>query len=107
MFPVEELQLVAVELAVGLQPVQNVRVHDAGEKVVEDDPLIMKSNNLLQRREGQPRVIVDRPIVKLQEQALKLRDDAVLIIPRVSDQRAARVGAVARQIRRHVVERVS
>lgn len=68
---------------------------DQRQELVHNDPLIVPPDELLRALE-QPRAtpeLVDHRVVELQERELELRDDQVLVVARVSDQR--RVDAVA------------
>jgi hypothetical protein len=65
--PMEKFELATIVLAIGLQVVQNAGVDDAGKKIVKDDPLVVKSNDLLERWEIKILVIVYSSVVKAQE----------------------------------------
>jgi hypothetical protein len=54
------------------------------EEIVNGDPLVMPSSEAPCLLEGSP--FVDRSIVELNEGEVKLRDDDVLVVARVTDQ---------------------
>ncbi len=98
-FPVEELQLLAVELAMSFQLVENSRVDNPGKEIVENYVLVMKTHELLDFFEGLIRIFRQHAIVKAMEYALQLRNDSVFVIARIADQRPRYLGVVARQVR--------
>ena len=64
--PVEEFKLLAIKLSFGFQAGEHAGVDDAGEEVVQDDPLIMKPHQLLDFRKIASWVIVDLTVVEAQ-----------------------------------------
>jgi hypothetical protein len=70
---VEKLQLVAIELSARrLQGIKNAGVNDSRQKVVQNDPLVVKANNLLDRGETSAGVVVHHAIVETKKKALEL-----------------------------------
>ncbi|MGY4330041.1 hypothetical protein ACVWWG_004458 [Bradyrhizobium sp. LB7.2] len=87
--PVVVGELAAVVAARGLQFVQHAGMDDAWQEIVQHDVLIVESNALLHVLERQAVIVVDHAVVKAQHQGLELRDDAVLVVAGIADQRAA------------------
>src|SRR5213596_78149 len=71
---------------------------DARQEVVQDDILIVEPHQLLNLGERPTRVVLQRPIVKPQEQTMQLRYDAVFVVPRISYQGSRRRRNVPRQV---------
>src|SRR5262249_62293134 len=73
-------------------------MHDARKEVVQDDILIVEPDQLLNLRRRPARILRHHAVVEPKEQPLELRDDAVLVVARISDEGPPRVGIVARQV---------
>ena len=82
-------ELAAVVAACGLQLVQHAGMDDARQEIVQHHVLIVESDALLHVFERQAVIVVDHAVVKAQHQGLELRDDAVLVVAGIADQRAA------------------
>ena len=73
---------------------------DPRQEVVQHDVLVVESHELLNIGEWQARIIRQDTIMKSQEKPLKLGNNAVLVVAWISDERAPRIGSVARQVLR-------
>jgi hypothetical protein len=79
-----------------------VEIDQPRQELVEHDPLVVPAHDGLRllepphRRIGRVGDLVDHPVVELQEQEVQLRDDGVLVVARIADQRPTQ--PVARQV---------
>ncbi len=58
LMPVVELERLLVEMAIGLESLQNRLTDQPGQEVVEDHILVVKAHKLLDRRQVQGRVVL-------------------------------------------------
>ena len=65
-------------------------LHDGGQEVVDHDPLVVPANEPLHRGEVRIPEPVRHAVVEAHEDRVKLRDDHVLVVPRIPDHRALR-----------------
>ena len=93
-----KLQLAAVVSRTGLQFLEDARVEDPGQEVVQHDVLVVIPDEPLDLGQLEARILVHGAIVEAQEQPLELRHDRVLVVPRIPDERPAGVGGVPRQV---------
>src|SRR5215471_16591934 len=71
---------------------------DPGQEIIQDYVLVMESNEFLDARKVHSRVISQSAIVEPQEEPLQLRNNAVLVVARVPNQRPPGICVVARQV---------
>jgi hypothetical protein len=75
--------------------VRHPRADDLRQEVVHHDPLVVPAHQFLRRGEGLVALergvpiehAIDDPVVKVDEQQLQLRDNDVLVVARVADER--------------------
>src|SRR5580692_8942519 len=87
----EKLKFFLVVLAVRLQGIQHLGMDDPREKIVEENVLIVKTNEFLDVFERQSGIVLDGAIVKTMKQSLKLRDDRIFVVAWISNKCARRV----------------
>src|SRR5215467_9282187 len=71
---------------------------DLGQEIVENDILIVEANQFLNIFKSPAGIVREHSIVEAKKQTLKLRNDAVLDVSWIADERPTRVRIVARQI---------
>ena len=77
----------------GQNRVQRFSVDDGGKEIVQHNPLVVAADKLLDFFKARVRVFFDHEIVKPQHGRVQLRNDFVLVVARVTDNRPSRCGA--------------
>src|SRR5262249_28902740 len=72
-------------------PAQNLRCDHRGQEIIEHDPLVMEAHFPLHLLETPAGIGFSDSIMKPEKEALKLRNDYVLVVSGVADDRAASV----------------
>src|SRR6266511_3499303 len=72
---------------------------DALDEIVQDYPLVMPAHDPLGFAEIPVGHVIEHGIVESEKQRVQLRDDDVLVVPLVADERPAWLGGVARKVR--------
>ena len=92
----EELQLVPIVMISRLQMTQHIGVDDARQEIIHYDILVMESHELLNFFERDSGILRQGAVVKSQEESLELRNNGVLVVAGISDERTVWVGVIAR-----------
>src|ERR1700741_1547611 len=97
--PVKELQLASIEFSLFIfKFVQHTGFHNSRQKIMEHHVLIMETHELLYVLKFRIGLVVHRAIVKTMKKPLELRDDGVLVVAWITNQRTGGIRAITRQI---------
>src|SRR5689334_11813844 len=83
------MQLFFIESAIRFEVGENAGMDDARQKIVEHYELVVETNFLLNLTEREVLILRGDAVMKSLEQSLKLRNDRVLIVSRIADERPA------------------